>query len=61
MKKIDLITRKEAADYLGVKEGTLAIWACTNRYNLPYIKMGRLVKYRLTDLDAFIESRIQYK
>ena len=61
MKKIDLITRQEAADYLGVKEGTLAIWACTNRYNLPYIKMGRLVKYRLTDLDAFIESRIQYK
>ncbi|MBA3858317.1 MAG: DNA-binding protein [Cyanobacteria bacterium PR.3.49] len=49
-----LLTRREAAVYLGVSEQTLAIWKCTGRYNLPYIKIGRLVKYKLTDLDAFI-------
>lgn len=49
-----LFTRKQAADYLGVSEQTLAIWKCTGRYNLPYVKIGRLVKYKQTDLDAFI-------
>lgn len=42
-----LLTRREAAVYLGVSEQTLAIWKCTGRYNLPYIKIGRLVKYEL--------------
>jgi excisionase family DNA binding protein len=52
-----LLTRPEAAQYLGVTEQTLAVWACVKRYNLPYVKVGRLVKYRLTDLDAFLASR----
>ena len=51
----DLLTRREAAAYLGVSEQTLAIWKCTGRYNLPYIKIGRLIKYKRQDLDAFIE------
>ncbi|WP_295899461.1 helix-turn-helix domain-containing protein [uncultured Vibrio sp.] len=52
------MTRKVAAEYLGVTEGTLAVWACTGRYQLPFVKVGRKVYYMLTDLDAFIESRI---
>jgi len=46
---------EQAARYLGVKLETLAVWRCTKRYYLPYIKVGRLVKYRIDDLDAFIE------
>ena len=49
-----LLSRKEAADYLGIKEHTLAVWACNSRYNLPYVKIGSLVKYRLSDLQAFL-------
>ena len=52
-----LLTRKEAAEYLGIKVDTLAVWASTHRYNLPMVKIGRLVKYRQSDLDACIESR----
>lgn len=52
-----LISRKEAADLLGTTEGTLAVWACNKRYNLPMVKVGRLVKYKLSDLEAFIERR----
>ena len=52
-----LLTRKEAAAYLGVTTQTLAIWKCTGRYRLPVVKVGRLAKYRKSDLDAFIESR----
>ena len=52
-----LLTRKEAAELLGVKEMTLAIWKTNNRYNLPVVKVGRLAKYRYSDLIAFIEKR----
>jgi hypothetical protein len=39
---------------VSVSEQTLAIWKCTGRYNLPTVKIGRLVKYRQADLDQFI-------
>lgn len=55
--KSDLLTRKEAAEYLGITASTLAVWACVKRYKLPYIKIGRLVKYRRSDLDSFIERQ----
>lgn len=50
-----LRSRREAANYLGVAPQTLAVWACTQRYHLPLVKIGRHVKYRQSDLDAFIE------
>ena len=52
-----LLTRKEAAELLGTTEGTLAVWTCNKRYALPMVKIGRLVKYRLSDLMAFIDAR----
>ena len=55
-----LLTRKEAAAYLGVTQQTLAIWKCTGRYDLPCIKIGRLVKYRRSDLEAFISKNEQH-
>lgn len=52
-----LLTRKEAAAYLGIAEMTLSIWKSTGRYNLPVVKVGRLVRYKKSDLDAFIDRR----
>lgn len=51
-----LLSRAEAAAYLGVKPQTLAVWFSTKRYPLPLVKIGRYVKYRLSDLDAFINA-----
>jgi excisionase family DNA binding protein len=53
----DLLTRREAAEYLGVAPGTLAIWKSAERYDLPVIKVGRLVRYRRVDLDNFLRNR----
>ena len=47
----------DAAQYLGVSPETLGIWRCVGRYNLPFIKMGRLVQYLGRDLREFVESR----
>jgi excisionase family DNA binding protein len=52
-----LLTNEEAAAELGVTPRTLEVWRCTKRHQIPYIKVGRLVKYRQEALDAFLESR----
>lgn len=52
-----LLTRDEAAEYLNVRPQTLALWHSTGRYALPVIKVGRAVRYRIADLEAFIASR----
>jgi len=46
----------EAADFLTVQPQTLAKWRMDGR-NLPYIKVGRSVRYKLSDLQAFIEKQ----
>lgn len=53
-----LLNRKQAAEFLGVKEATLAHWKCTGRYNLSVVKIGRLVKYRVSDLEKFVEQGV---
>jgi hypothetical protein len=52
-----LLSRKSAAKYLDLSPGTLAVWDCTKRHNLKPIKVGGAVKYRLADLDRFLEER----
>lgn len=52
-----LLEPAQAGEFLGAKESTLAVWRCTGRYELPYIKIGRSVRYRVADLRAFVESR----
>ena len=52
-----LLTRKEAAAYLGVKPQTLAAWHVTGRYNLPVVKVGRAVRYRVADLELWLAGR----
>jgi len=52
-----LLTPQETAEYLGVSQDTLSVWRCVGRYNIPFIKVGRLVKYRKSALDTFLISR----
>lgn len=51
-----LLNGHEAAAFLGITYHTLAVWKSTKRYNVPYVKIGRLVKYRRTDLERFIDE-----
>ena len=52
-----LVSPAQAAEILGTTEGTLAVWRCNRRYNLPYVKVGKSVMYRACDIEAFIASR----
>jgi excisionase family DNA binding protein len=55
--KKHLLTRKQAAEYLGLHSQTLAKWASTGQYQLKYLKLGNRAYYRQTDLDAWVKSR----
>lgn len=56
-----LLNRKEAARFLNVSPGTLAVWDCTKRYDLKPIKIGRAVRYRRSSLDQFLENQLKVK
>lgn len=49
-----LLSTDEAAAYLDISAKTLARWRCEEPGKLPYIKIGRKCKYRVSDLEAFI-------
>jgi predicted site-specific integrase-resolvase len=51
------LTAAQVAETLGVTTGTLAVWRCTKRYQLPFVKIGRKIFYRSEDVNTFVESR----
>jgi excisionase family DNA binding protein len=53
----DLLSEREAAALLDTAPGTLSVWRSTGRYNLPFLKVGRKVRYRRADLLAWLEAR----
>ncbi|WP_310600049.1 helix-turn-helix domain-containing protein [Desulfobulbus sp.] len=52
-----LLSPEEAAAMLGTTPGVLSVWRSTHRYPLPWVKIGRSVRYRPSDIEAFIDSR----
>jgi hypothetical protein len=53
-----LLTPEQTAAMLMVRTDTLAVWRSTKRYDLPYVKVGRLVRYKLTDIEAFLNASV---
>lgn len=52
-----LLNEKQAAEILGITPGTLTVWRCTNRYKIPFVKVGRSVRYSRKALQAWIDQR----
>ena len=53
----ELLDDKAAAALLDVAVGTLSVWRSTGRYNLPFLKIGRKVRYRRSAIDAWMAAR----
>ena len=47
-------TNAEAAIYIGCTDQTLRQW--TSRRKVPFVKVGRLTRFRKTDLDRWLEE-----
>ena len=52
-----LLPPKTTANRLGVEETTLATWRSKKLYPLPYVQVGRLIRYRQSDVENFIRQR----
>jgi hypothetical protein len=59
MTKPQLLDTHQAAEFLGLAPASLITWRSTQRYDLPFVKIGGCVRYDEADLLAFIESRKQ--
>ena len=53
----ELLSRGEAANFLGVSVSSLAHWANSDR-GPPFTKLGKSTWYRTSDLQAWIASRL---
>jgi len=52
-----LLSERETAHRLGMRPNTLAHWRISGLQPLPYVKIGRSIRYRIADVEAFIEAR----
>lgn len=50
-----LLRPPEAAAYLSLCERSL--WSLMNSGEIPHVRIGRSVRYAISDLDAYIESQ----
>lgn len=57
---MELLTTKEASEFLGIPTQTLVNWRFNQRYLLPYVKIGKLVRYRKSDLVEFVSQHLVY-
>jgi excisionase family DNA binding protein len=53
----ELLSREQAAKMLGVETHTLAVWATTGRYSLPFYRVGKFAKYRRADIEQWLAGR----
>ncbi len=51
-----LLTTEEAAEFLGLAVQTLRVWRVNQRVRIPFVKLGRAVKYRRSDLEKFLDA-----
>jgi hypothetical protein len=54
-----IIDTSEAAILIHTPEKSLIKWRSTGEHNIPFIKIGRNVRYRTKDLRIWIEAHIQ--
>jgi excisionase family DNA binding protein len=52
-----MLTTKEAAEFLGIRPSTLNVWRSSGTVNVPYIRVGTAIRYRLSDLEEYVSKR----
>ena len=50
----NLIGIREVAQKLGAKESTIRAWVFQRR--IPHVRVGRLVKFRESEIEAWVEK-----
>jgi hypothetical protein len=57
-----LVPERKAADWLGLSVKTLQSWRCNRagrrREGPPFVRVGRAIRYRPSDIEAFIRANV---
>ena len=53
----ELLTPRETALFLSVDTGTLANWRSAGTVRLPFVRLGRAIRYRVRDLQRFLDAQ----
>lgn len=53
----NLLTPVQVAELLGVSSGTLAVWRSNGTCQIPYMKIGRCVRYKRSAIDSFMNQQ----
>jgi len=51
-----LLTPDQVAKYLGITTRSLANWRSSGSEDLPWTKAGGSIRYRLSDVDAYLSQ-----
>jgi len=52
-----LLTTEQAAELLQISPATLQKWRSTGQENIPYLKIGRLPRYKRSAIEAYITRK----
>lgn len=55
-----LLTEIQAARLLCIQPATLASWRLHGRVDLPFVRVGRCIRYRHSDITNFIEHNTKH-
>ena len=56
MSMSELLDTIKAGAYLDTPPQTLVTWRCTGRVKIPFVRVGGNIRYKRSDLDAFIAA-----
>ena len=52
-------TEKSLSHRLGIiSAATLAVRRCRREHGLPFVRIGKSIRYRLSDIQAYIEAHL---
>ncbi|EHR71374.1 hypothetical protein BurJ1DRAFT_2545 [Burkholderiales bacterium JOSHI_001] len=50
----EFLTPRQVSRLLQIPESTLAVWRCTGRVHIAYVKIGRAIRYPRAAIDALL-------
>lgn len=51
----EYLSPKELAEHLNISIHTIYLW--TSQRTIPYFKLGKIVRFDLTEIDAWLETK----
>jgi len=55
------LTPEQLSDMLNISLSTIEKWRFNGNVKIPFIKLGRIIRYRVDDVHQFLEDNIVHR